>query len=191
MCSHISLDYLDGDSPIKKKTYKWTIVAVLLFIALFLTIIAIVMLVDVWFINPNRHRSRLEPFASSSSLLATSNDSDSSNHTIVDDYWPLTTNMTTSGRIGVLKDVVDVSTSSNEFRWQHCGQTNIASSIDPSVHRAAHRRRHRRIIGGEDAVAHSYPFLASVRVLHKNGSEHHCGGILKFRSIKIRFEFAF
>lgn len=62
------------------------------------------------------------------------------------------------------------------FKWRHCGQTNIHPSIGKFVHNK--RIRNRRIIGGEDAVAHSYPFLASVRVLLNNGSEHHCGGTL-------------
>jgi secreted trypsin-like serine protease len=35
----------------------------------------------------------------------------------------------------------------------------------------------KRIVGGEDAVKHSWPFLVSVRI-KLNKSEHHCGGTL-------------
>lgn len=36
----------------------------------------------------------------------------------------------------------------------------------------------KRIVGGEDAVHHSWPFLASIRIMVNNVSEHHCGGTI-------------
>ncbi len=39
-------------------------------------------------------------------------------------------------------------------------------------------KRIKRIIGGEDAVNHSWPFLATVRILLNGESEHHCGGTI-------------
>ncbi len=36
----------------------------------------------------------------------------------------------------------------------------------------------KRIIGGEEAVRHSWPFLVSIRVIVNGVSEHHCGGTI-------------
>lgn len=63
--------------------------------------------------------------------------------------------------------------SSLPFKWNHCGQTYYNPSINP--HNL--KRISKRIIGGEDAVKHSWPFLVSVRI-KLNKSEHQCGGTL-------------
>lgn len=60
------------------------------------------------------------------------------------------------------------------FRWNHCGQTHVIPSIDPNL---LIKKLVKRIVGGENAIAHSWPFLVSVRV-KTNKSEHHCGGTL-------------
>lgn len=122
---------------------------IVLFIALFLAIIAILLVVDIWFLSHS--------------------DSQEFNITISEDDQLI--NISTL----VTKTNIIEKENSN-FRWHHCGQSYINSNIDPSIHVKPVRKR--RIIGGEDAVAHSYPFLASVRVLFNNGSEHHCGGTL-------------
>ncbi len=36
----------------------------------------------------------------------------------------------------------------------------------------------KRIVGGEEAVRHSWPFLVSIRVEANGVSEHHCGGTI-------------
>lgn len=61
-----------------------------------------------------------------------------------------------------------------KFQWNHCGQTHYKPSVDL---KSLNSRRRKRIVGGEDAVEHSWPFLVSVRV-KRNKSEHHCGGTL-------------
>ena len=59
--------------------------------------------------------------------------------------------------------------------WSHCGQTFSQPSIDPSQ---LVKRRTKRIIGGEDAIEHSWPFLVSIRIKIKGQTKHHCGGTL-------------
>lgn len=66
------------------------------------------------------------------------------------------------------------TTASNLFKWNHCGQTFYNPSISPHHF----KKIRKRIIGGEDAVEHSWPFLASVRIKLNNKSEHQCGGTL-------------
>lgn len=62
--------------------------------------------------------------------------------------------------------------SKNEFRWNlECGETYHKPKFSAN-------HMHKRIIGGEDAVHHSWPFLASIRVQVNNVSEHHCGGTI-------------
>lgn len=154
----------DKNAPIRKRSgYTQMIVAIFIFIALFLAIIAILLILEIWIIGNK----------SSNSFV---------NNTSFADSFAQTKSKPTS-------------TSPNKFKWRHCGQTYIAPNIDPSIHESPHndeqqqqfyetssrssqrRNRFRRIIGGEDAVAHSFPFLVSVRVLFNSGSEHHCGGI--------------
>ena len=66
-----------------------------------------------------------------------------------------------------------------EFSWDHCGQTFYKPSINPD---GFIKRLKKRIIGGEPAIAHSWPFLASIRIklnITKDPiNEHHCGGTL-------------
>lgn len=59
--------------------------------------------------------------------------------------------------------------------WTSCGQTFSQPSIDPS---SLVMRRSKRIIGGEDAIEHSWPFLVSIRIKIKGQTKHHCGGTL-------------
>ena len=60
----------------------------------------------------------------------------------------------------------------NEFKWESkCGETFYKPRFQP-------HSLMKRIIGGTDAVKHSWPFLVSIRVNLDNKSEHHCGGTL-------------
>jgi secreted trypsin-like serine protease len=59
--------------------------------------------------------------------------------------------------------------------WSSCGQTFSQPSIDPF---SLVVRRTKRIIGGEDAIKHSWPFLVSIRIKIKGQTKHHCGGTL-------------
>jgi secreted trypsin-like serine protease len=90
-----------------------------------------------------------------------------------------------------------ISTSNENFKWNHCGETYVKPSINPN---SLIRKMVKRIVGGEDAVEHSWPFLVSVRI-KVNKSEHHCGGTLitdeyiltaahcLFAYLKIAFDF--
>jgi secreted trypsin-like serine protease len=64
------------------------------------------------------------------------------------------------------------------FRWDHCGQTYARPSIKAADLISSSSNRSKRIVGGEDAVRHSWPFLASLRVRIENRTEHHCGATL-------------
>lgn len=82
---------------------------------------------------------------------------------VVVDYCVKTNSLTTNS----LEEI-------RKFQWNHCGQTHI----QPSVNLKSFKRNHvKRIVGGEDALEHSWPFLVSVRLI-RNKSEHHCGGSL-------------
>lgn len=59
------------------------------------------------------------------------------------------------------------------FKWNlKCGET---------YHKPLFSGQHKiikRIVNGENAVSHSWPFLASIRIIIGNQSEHHCGGTI-------------
>lgn len=55
-----------------------------------------------------------------------------------------------------------------------CGKSPIQPNFDPS---SLKQSRWKRIIGGEDAIANSWPWVVSVR-LKLNKSQHNCGGSL-------------
>jgi elastase-2 len=57
---------------------------------------------------------------------------------------------------------------------QTCGQTTIQPNFNPLSLR---RARSKRIIGGEEAIPNSWPWVVSVR-LKVNNSQHSCGGSL-------------
>ena len=59
-------------------------------------------------------------------------------------------------------------------KWHHCGLAHVKPSIKTDL---LGRRLTKRIVGGEDAVQDSWPFLVSVRIKLKK-SLHHCGGTL-------------
>ena len=61
------------------------------------------------------------------------------------------------------------------YKWSHCGQTHVRPSVNTDLLQA--HKISKRIVGGEDAVEHSWPFLASIRI-KVNKSMHHCGGSL-------------
>jgi len=68
--------------------------------------------------------------------------------------------------------LIYISLQDDSFRWNlKCGET----FHKPKFGRHRHEKR---IIGGEDAVRHSWPFLASIRILLNGESEHHCGGTI-------------
>ncbi|CAF0842579.1 unnamed protein product [Brachionus calyciflorus] len=62
-----------------------------------------------------------------------------------------------------------------KFQWSHCGQTHYKPNVDLSKFDTS--IRHKRIIGGEDSVKNSWPFLVSIRLVN-NQSYHVCGGNL-------------
>jgi len=84
----------------------------------------------------------------------------------------ITTNTTTTTTTTTTAD--NKFTNRTHFKWNHCGQTFYNPSINP----LNLKRISKRIIGGEDAVEHSWPFLVSVRIKFNNKSEHQCGGTL-------------
>ena len=74
-----------------------------------------------------------------------------------------------------LKNLTSKAEQLKKFtNWTHCGQTFIQPSIDPSKL----TRRIKRIVGGETAIDHSWPFLVSIRIKIKGQTKHHCGGTL-------------
>lgn len=78
--------------------------------------------------------------------------------------------------ISILFYLEKISNHSNfEFKWDDCGQTWYKPSID--VSKFEYANRHKRIIGGQDSVKNSWPFLVSIR-LTANKSYHVCGGNL-------------
>ena len=106
---------------IHKPKYLKTILAIIFFTIVFLTVTAFIIIADVWILGKT--------------------------------------------------DTADSRTKEHEvgdFKWAHCGQTHVNNK----------QRLVKRIIGGEDAEPHSFPFLASVRIIMNNNSDHHCGGTL-------------
>lgn len=57
------------------------------------------------------------------------------------------------------------------FQWGHkCGDRVLAP--------ASHHLKNKRLIGGEEAVPNSWPFVASIRVQRLGVSRHHCGATI-------------
>lgn len=104
------------------------------------------------------------------------NDSDNNNNNSalnnINTTMPTTSTTTTTTTKTTLLSTLTINTTAKQFKWNHCGQTHIQPSVDMSKF-----GRKKRIVGGEDALEHSWPFLVSIRV-KVNKSDHHCGGTL-------------
>jgi secreted trypsin-like serine protease len=68
------------------------------------------------------------------------------------------------------------ATRQESFKWKQCGISHFVPSIQAESF-AQKSRLGKRIVGGEDAVEHSWPFLVSLRI-KSSKSIHNCGGTL-------------
>jgi hypothetical protein len=75
----------------------------------------------------------------------------------------------------VEESAIDDDAYNRFYNQTKCGIAQIKPNFNPNGLKK--HTRLRRIIGGEDAVANSWPWLASVR-MKLNKSEHTCGGTL-------------
>jgi secreted trypsin-like serine protease len=107
-------------------------------------------------------------FALQSNNKPSNSPSTPSNTNITTITTSTTTGTTTTSQVSQI--LTTLKNKSHAFRWNHCGQTYYNPSLNP-------HHIEKRIIGGEDAVEHSWPFLVSVRI-KLNKSEHQCGGSL-------------
>lgn len=64
-----------------------------------------------------------------------------------------------------------------KFQWRSkCGE--VYTEQETGLSTRAQKRLQKRIVGGQEAMPHAWPFIASLRLTINSTSEHHCGGTI-------------